>query len=459
MEALLQALPDTPQPVTVVNKAKGNPPVVARPHKVINLDSDDDNDPRALPPMQKEVIDLMQRPSKKQPASTASIDDDFFGNVRSLPKPSSIRANGGNSRLAYDPHLIQVGKSVAQPIKPKPTSSSSSTTKGDPYAAFRPPGPASGGTNTTMKSDYQSYIKPATGGFPSPSTRPGNNSMSANQGAFSYKPTPLGRQDWPANIANRLQPQSAFGAAPLSNPAAAARTNTDEETENFAAALENVQYQAGDYDRVSNTEADEHMRELLSGAVGDGEEETEGMEEGEDMVDGFAKGIRLMPHQVRGVKWMRNRERNKRYGGILADDMGLGKTVQALARIVEGVATASEIKAGYKGGTLAVMEQWAKEAKTKTAPGRLKITTFQTLASEHGAKTSFAASRSSDKTGQLSTSDSESDGDRYGKTALKKPLPKKTGKKVGGASALFGVKWLRVVIGMLWDGMSGSRSS
>lgn len=93
----------------------------------------------------------------------------------------------------------------------------------------------------------------------------------------------------------------------------------NEETENFAAALENVQYQAGDYEKVSSTEADEHMRELLSGAVGDGEEETEGMEEGEDMVDGFAKGIRLMPHQVRGVKWMRQREKNKRYGGILAD--------------------------------------------------------------------------------------------------------------------------------------------
>ncbi|KAJ9105493.1 hypothetical protein QFC21_001864 [Naganishia friedmannii] len=455
MEALLQALPDTPQPVTVVNKAKEIP--VARSHKVINLESDDD-DPRLLPPMRKEVIDLIQRTSKKQPAA-ATANDDFFGDVRSLPTPSSIR--GSNSRLAYDPHLIQVGKSVAQP-RPKPSSSSNS--KGDPYAAFRPPGPAIAGTNT--KSDYQSYIKPATGGFPSPS-RPGTSSSSSvNQGAFSYKPTPLGRQDWPANIANRLQPKGAFGGAPRSSTFLPANTD-EEETENFGAALDNVQYQAGDYEKVSNTEADEHMRELLSGAVGDGEEETEGMEEGEDIVDGFAKGMKLMPHQVRGVKWMRNRERNKRYGGILADDMGLGKTVQALARIVEGVATASEIKAGYKGGTLAVMEQWAKEAKTKTAPGRLKvtthhganrtrepaklekfdvvITTFQTLASEHGAKTSFAASRSSDKTGQLSTSDSDSDSDRFGKT-LKGPPTKKGAKKVGGASALFGVKWLRIVI-------------
>lgn len=84
-------------------------------------------------------------------------------------------------------------------------------------------------------------------------------------------------------------------------------------------ALNSVQLQAADYERVSSSEADEHMRELLSGAVGDGKEEAEGMEEGEDIVEGFVKGIRLMPHQVRGVKWMRQREKNKRYGGILAD--------------------------------------------------------------------------------------------------------------------------------------------
>lgn len=74
-----------------------------------------------------------------------------------------------------------------------------------------------------------------------------------------------------------------------------------------------------------------------------------------------------------------------------------------------------------------------------------QITTFQTLASEHGAKTSFVASRSSDKKGELSSDEEDSDGDRFGKPVKK--ITKKATKKVGGASALFGVKWLRIVIG------------
>ena len=77
---------------------------------------------------------------------------------------------------------------------------------------------------------------------------------------------------------------------------------------------------ADDYTR-HHGDADEHMRELLSGAVGDAEGDMgdDAVKEGEDIVDGFAKGVRLMPHQVRGVRWMRGRESGRKYGGILAD--------------------------------------------------------------------------------------------------------------------------------------------
>ncbi|CAO1638861.1 unnamed protein product [Sympodiomycopsis kandeliae] len=50
------------------------------------------------------------------------------------------------------------------------------------------------------------------------------------------------------------------------------------------------------------------------------------------IVDGL--GVKLMPHQIQGYRWMRQREAGECKGGILADDMGLGKTVQALALIV-----------------------------------------------------------------------------------------------------------------------------
>jgi SNF2 family DNA or RNA helicase len=42
--------------------------------------------------------------------------------------------------------------------------------------------------------------------------------------------------------------------------------------------------------------------------------------------------VKLMPHQVIGVAWMLDVERNaKRKGGILADSMGLGKTIQMVS--------------------------------------------------------------------------------------------------------------------------------
>jgi hypothetical protein len=46
-------------------------------------------------------------------------------------------------------------------------------------------------------------------------------------------------------------------------------------------------------------------------------------------VPGFRENIRLMPHQVLGRQWMRDREdvTKKRAGGILADDMGYARVL------------------------------------------------------------------------------------------------------------------------------------
>jgi SNF2 family DNA or RNA helicase len=90
-----------------------------------------------------------------------------------------------------------------------------------------------------------------------------------------------------------------------------------DEGENFAEALNAIKFTAEDNQRLSATEANKDMMELLSGAIGDGENDD--VKEGDDEVEGFATGIRLMPHQVRGTQWMKGREAGRKNGGILAD--------------------------------------------------------------------------------------------------------------------------------------------
>jgi hypothetical protein len=63
-------------------------------------------------------------------------------------------------------------------------------------------------------------------------------------------------------------------------------------------------------------DSEKHMRELLSGAIGEGEDEGE---EAMETVDGLADGVTLMPHQQRGVRWLKKREAARNFGGILAD--------------------------------------------------------------------------------------------------------------------------------------------
>lgn len=189
--------------------------------------------------------------------------------------------------------------------------------------------------------------------------------------------------------------------------------------------------------------ANADLKALLEGGMEDEEEEddappknkeekkTAGPEEKEPeegvQEDGTLVGIKvkLLPHQVVGVKWMKNRElgplKKGRVpkGGILADDMGLGKTLQSISLIVSNPMPEeggkgwkkhfSEVKRGtLVVAPLALIRQWEAEIKEKVdgevlglkvcvhhGPNRTKdakqlakfdvvITTYQILVSEHG---------------------------------------------------------------------------
>lgn len=169
----------------------------------------------------------------------------------------------------------------------------------------------------------------------------------------------------------------------------------------------------------------------------DGEEDEEEDEEDDGTVEGLK--VKLLPHQIEGVNWMRDKETGQKKtrgvlpkGGILADDMGLGKTVQAIALILTnrkgskrdaGVKDAKEdddedeerekanVSRVVDKGTLvvaplALIKQWESEIASKVedshrlrvcvyhGTGRAKmaddlkkydvvITTYGTLSSEH----------------------------------------------------------------------------
>ncbi|KAJ3151428.1 hypothetical protein HDU86_006128 [Geranomyces michiganensis] len=83
--------------------------------------------------------------------------------------------------------------------------------------------------------------------------------------------------------------------------------------------------------------------------------------------------VALMPHQLKGVAWMKSREAGSNAGGILADDMGLGKTVQTISLIVASRSEDPACKTTLIVAPLALIKQWEQEIMDKTKTGTLKV--------------------------------------------------------------------------------------
>ncbi|KAJ8117670.1 hypothetical protein ONZ43_g4158 [Nemania bipapillata] len=160
------------------------------------------------------------------------------------------------------------------------------------------------------------------------------------------------------------------------------------------------------------------IKALLEGSL-DEEDDEEKPAKGEitedkSRIEGLS--VRLLPHQIEGVEWMRNRElgpvKKGRVpkGGLLADDMGLGKTLQSISLILTNAKPADKHPGVEKTtlvvAPLALIRQWEAELKEKIddshrlkvlvhhGPQRTKrfedlrrydvvITTYQILVSEH----------------------------------------------------------------------------
>ncbi|KAF5384216.1 hypothetical protein D9615_003378 [Tricholomella constricta] len=225
---------------------------------------------------------------------------------------------------------------------------------------------------------------------------------------------------------------------------------------------------------ISPADAEKALRDLMSGGMNDDVETELNMEDA--TVKGFREDIKLLPHQIIGRAWMRDREdvTKKRMGGILADDMGLGKTIQTLTRIVEGRARKSDRDDGWSATTLvicplALVGQWADEiakmavdvtvhkhhGPSRTSDPlalrkfRVVVTTYDVVKSEYEAYMSTAKDESQTKlTSKKKTADSSDDDDssgpaeHFGRTIASKTKKSKWNKK----AALFGVQWWRVVL-------------
>ncbi|RXW23200.1 hypothetical protein EST38_g2656 [Candolleomyces aberdarensis] len=279
----------------------------------------------------------------------------------------------------------------------------------------------------------------------------------------SVTPDPIARPAKPTSQSNPIIRPAVFdpSLAQTSQPVASSSSQKDGEEIKIPDFPD-------DYRSFTSEETEKQLRELMGNSMNQDIAASINLEE-DSIVPGFREGIKLLPHQIVGRTWMKDRETGKKAGGILADDMGLGKTIQTLSRIVEGKPHKSDRDDGWSGCTLvvcplALVSQWASEVEKMTGlrvikhqgqnrttdPAVLRrhhivVTTYDTVKFEYDAYTPPAKDES--KKGKAkSRSLNDSDDDDSDSDDMAKKFKKKAGKAPVKKCALFGIRWWRIVL-------------
>ena len=335
--------------------------------------------------------------------------------------PKNGRPRPEHHRFNDPPIKSEKGKTKELPTTFKnpfaPRLESSASVQRDPAAVKIPiPAPPAPKPSQPQPPVVYSSLNPTTGAFQPANQHLKAESLAGSEGWWGVYRGEFGEPDpyqyvdpVKANAQIKALFEGAFGDEDEKPRTRRRKKELDRKADQLADKLKKLEVQKEADDKPDDN------------ADADDEEEAE---EDESVVEGLA--VKLMPHQIVGVRWMKEKELGAKgkgslsKGGILADDMGLGKTIQALALILSnprpplaasGVEGRPKISDSVGKNTLviaplALIKQWESEIKTKTdedrklrvlvhhGPKRTRrfedlkrydviITTYQTLVSEH----------------------------------------------------------------------------
>lgn len=119
-------------------------------------------------------------------------------------------------------------------------------------------------------------------------------------------------------------PKASFGITPKSNsfvPPPIATLTVEDDRDGEEVKVPDFR---DDNTFMSAAEAEKALRDLMGGGINQELDADVEVDMSQAIVEGFKPGFKLLPHQVLGRAWMKDREdlTKKRTGGILADDMG-----------------------------------------------------------------------------------------------------------------------------------------